>query len=48
MKHSPSQYQGTLKNTICTRCHTPLNNTTREQQDEHEKKCLAQMKLFED
>ena len=46
MKTNPSQYPGTLKNTICTRCNTNLNNKSREEQDQHEIDCLKQEKIF--
>ena len=46
LKLNSSQYSGTLKNSICTRCKKSLNNKTREQQDEHETQCLMQEKLF--
>ena len=44
---SKSQYPGTTKNTICTRCNVSLNNKTRLEQDEHEKNCKMQKKLLE-
>ncbi len=47
MKRNPSQYSGTLKNTICTRCNKQLNSLTREEQDRHEIKCKSQRKMFE-
>ena len=43
---SKSQYPGTLKNTVCTRCGKELNNKTRLQQDAHEELCKKQGKLF--
>ena len=46
MKQNPSQYNGTLKDSMCTRCGKSLNNKTREQQDDHETQCLKQEKLF--
>lgn len=45
-KTNPSQYPGTLKDSICTRCKKPVNHMTREQQDQHEINCKAQSKLF--
>ena len=48
MKYPKSQYTGTLKNSVCTRCKKSLNNKSRIQQDQHEKQCLQQSKLFED
>lgn len=35
MKTNPSQYTGTLKDSICSRCGVHLNNKTRLQQDQH-------------
>jgi len=32
---SRSQYSGTLKNSVCSRCEKNLNNLTRVQQDQH-------------
>jgi hypothetical protein len=46
LKPNPSQYNGTLKNSICHRCKKSLNNLNRLEQDEHEKKCLQQKTLF--
>lgn len=46
MKPNPSQYSGTLKNSICTRCNANLNNMTRDQQDAHARECIKQEKLF--
>ena len=43
---SKSQYSGTLKNTICTRCKKSLNHMNRIQQDEHEIECKKQTKLL--
>ena len=46
MKSNPSQYSGTLKNSVCPMCGKDLNNKTRQEQDKHEIKCLKQEKLF--
>jgi len=35
MKTNPSQYSGTLKNSVCSKCGKNLNNKTRVQQDQH-------------
>lgn len=35
MKSNPSQYPGTLKNSVCSRCGKNLNSKTRVQQDQH-------------
>lgn len=43
---NPSQYHGTLKNTICNKCGKNLNNYSREEQDLHEIECLKQKTLF--
>ncbi len=43
---SKSQYSGTLKNTVCTRCGKNLSSYTRLEQDEHGEKCKIQEKLF--
>ena len=45
MKPNPSQYSGTTKDTVCTRCGKLLNNIDRIKQDEHEVECLKQTKL---
>ena len=45
MKPNPSQYSGTLKNSICIRCGKDLNNKDRIEQDLHEKECRKQTKL---
>lgn len=45
MKPNRSQYPGTTKNSMCTRCCKSLNHMTRQQQDEHEKQCKMQEKL---
>lgn len=46
MKSPPSQYPGTTKNTVCTRCNTVLNHLSREEQDKHGENCKKQEKLF--
>ncbi len=46
MKTNPSQYSGTLKNSICSRCGKNLNNKNRDEQDAHQIECLKQEKLF--
>lgn len=46
MKTNPSQYSGTTKNTVCTRCGMNLNNKTSIQQDQHGIECKKQEKLF--
>lgn len=46
MKPNPSQYSGTLKNTICQRCGKDLNNKNRIEQDKHEEECKKQQKLY--
>lgn len=35
MKTNPSQYSGTLKNSICTICNKKLNHLNKDQQDKH-------------
>jgi len=35
MKTNSSQYSGTLKNSVCSKCGKNLNNKTRIQQDQH-------------
>ena len=47
MKQNNSQYTGTLKNSVCLRCGKNLNNKSRTQQDQHEKQCIQQKKIFE-
>lgn len=47
MKSNPSQYNGTLKNTWCTRCNTLLNTLNASQQQAHKILCKKQTKLFE-
>ena len=42
---SRSQYPGTLKDTVCTRCGKNLNNMNRLQQDAHEDYCSKQTRL---
>jgi len=44
---SRSQYTGTKKDTICSRCGANLNNKSRLEQDQHEVNCKEQKKLFE-
>lgn len=46
MKSNPSQYNGTTKNSSCTRCGKDLNTKTREEQDAHGIECSKQEKLF--
>ena len=46
-KPNPSQYSGTTKNAVCSRCNKNLNNLNRIQQDQHEITCKQQLKLFE-
>lgn len=46
MKSNPSQYSGTTKNSVCSRCGINVNNKSREQQDQHEIECKKQAKLF--
>ena len=48
MKQNKSQYVGTLKNSVCSRCRKSLNSKTRLEQDQHEKLCILQSKLDED
>ena len=43
---SRSQYSGTLKDTLCTRCGKNLNNMNRLQQDDHEAECVQQKRLL--
>ena len=47
LKPNPSQYPGTLKKSICTRCNKDLNGMNYYQQTVHEQECNAQKKLFE-
>ena len=42
---SKSQYSGTLKNSVCSKCGMILNNKTREQQDQHLTQCVKQKTL---
>ena len=46
LKTNRSQYNGTTKNSFCTRCEKDMNNKTREEQDQHVIECLKQEKLF--
>jgi len=46
MKTNPSQYSGTLKNTICTICNESLNHLNRIEQDKHEILCRQQTRLI--
>lgn len=53
MKSNPSQYSGTLKDSICTVCGVHLNNKSRLQQEQHledhkkeEEEAKKQEKLF--
>jgi len=45
MKTNPSQYHGTLKNSICQRCGKNLNNLNAYQQEIHARDCNDQRKL---
>ncbi len=42
---SKSQYPGTLKDTICTKCGMKLNHLNRYGQDKHERECSKQISL---
>ena len=42
---SKSQYPGTTKDTICTKCGMSLNHLNRLEQDLHEKECSKQASL---
>jgi hypothetical protein len=44
---SPSQYPGTLKTTVCSRCNTNLDHLKAEDQEKHAIECIKQGKLFE-
>jgi hypothetical protein len=44
--NSNSQYSGTKKNTVCTRCDKVLNHLSPEEQENHSKECMKQSKLF--
>ena len=46
MKTNPSQYSGTTKTTICTRCNTNLDHLKAEDQEKHAVECGKQEKLF--
>jgi len=48
MKPNPSQYHGTLKNSICRRCGKDLNSMNAYQQEIHARDCNLQKKLFEE
>ena len=48
MKSNPSQYSGTLKKSVCTRCGKDCQGMTRVEQDKHEQECIKQKKLFGD
>lgn len=39
---SKSQYPGTLKDTLCTKCGMKLNHLNREEQDKHQEECSRQ------
>jgi len=43
---SKSQYSGTKKNSICSKCNRPLNNLKAEDQEKHLIECKKQEKLF--
>ena len=43
---SKSQYAGTTKDSICTRCKKDVTNLSRQEQDLHEIECKRQEKLF--
>ena len=43
---SKSQYNGTLKNSVCTNCGKSLNHLSRIEQDLHEESCKSQTKLI--
>jgi hypothetical protein len=43
---SKSQYPGTLKTTVCTRCNTNLDHLNAAEQEKHAEKCSKQEKLF--
>lgn len=45
MKTNPSQYPGTLKNSVCRICNANVSNMNSEQQEKHAKKCLEQQRL---
>lgn len=54
MKSNPSQYSGTLKNSVCSVCDESVNHLNRIQQDKHLKDCIKriqeekkQRKLFQ-
>lgn len=42
---SKSQYNGTLKDSRCTRCGKNMNNKTRIEMDVHAEECIKQEKL---
>ncbi len=42
---SKSQYPGTLKDTVCTKCGMNLNHLNRFEQDKHARECVKQVKL---
>ena len=43
---SESQYPGTLKDTICTKCGKKLNHLNRIEQDRHAEECIKQSTLI--
>ncbi len=45
MAISKSQYPGTTKDTVCTKCGMNLNHLNRLEQDKHESECSKQDSL---
>ncbi len=43
---SKSQYPGTLKDTVCSKCGMNLNHLNRIEQDKHAEKCSKQETLI--
>lgn len=43
---SKSQYAGTTKDSICTRCKKDVTGLSRQEQDLHEIECKKQTRLF--